>query len=359
MNTSTQNSPFAAVTQGDPRWKSILARDMEIDGSFFYAVTTTGVYCRPTCAARRPRPEHVRLFVTAQEAGDAGFRPCKRCNPDQVVVLGFPTEKIEKVCRLIETSLEVPSLEQLARHARLSSSHFHRLFKTTVGLTPKEYAIAHRANRLRKTLQQSRTVTEAMYESGYNSNGRFYETSQDVLGMIPSTYRAGGAMMEIRFATAVCSLGMILVARSERGVCAILFGENPDQLRRDLQRVFPRARLVRGDAPFQQLLSTVAAFVEMPARGLGLPLDIRSTSFQQRVWKALQAIPAGSTVSYTDIATQIGEPKSSRAVARACGANILAVAVPCHRVVRKDGALSGYRWGAKRKRDLLEREARS
>lgn len=359
MNTCTHNARFAEGTEQDPRWTSIVTRDAGADGSFYYAVTTTGVFCRPTCAARRPRPEHVRLFVTAQEAREAGFRPCKRCKPDQEVALSHHREMIEKVCRLIETSIELPSLEQLARHARLSPSHFHRLFKSTIGLTPKEYAVAHRANRLRKTLQQSRTVTEAMYEAGYNSNGWFYETSQGVLGMTPSTYRAGGVNEEIGFAVAEWSLGSILVARSERGLCAILLGEDAHQLTCDLHRIFPRAILVRGDTPFQHLLSTVVDFVEKPGRGLDLPLDIRGTVFQQRVWKALQAIPPGSTVSYAEVARRIGSPKSNRAVARACGANILAVAVPCHRVVRKDEALSGYRWGVKRKRALLEREERS
>ena len=266
---------------------------------------------------------------------------------------------VEKVCRFIESSIGMPSLHQLAEHAGLSPSHFHRLFKATMGLTPKEYAIAHRAGRVRKTLQLSRTVTEAIYGAGYNSNARFYGTSQDVLGMLPATYRAGGEMIEIRFAVAECSLGFILVAVSERGVCAILLGDDARQLTSDLHRIFPRATLIGGDAAFRHLISTVVDFVEKPAHGLGLPLDIRGTAFQQRVWRVLQTVRAGSTVSYGDIARRIGAPKSSRAVAQACRANILAVAVPCHRVVRKDGRGSGYRWGVKRKRELLQREARS
>ncbi|MGD9853056.1 MAG: bifunctional DNA-binding transcriptional regulator/O6-methylguanine-DNA methyltransferase Ada [Nitrospirales bacterium] len=359
MKTAGHKARFAAVTEQDPRWTSIVTRDAGADASFYYAVTTTGVYCRPTCAARRPRPEHVRLFVTAQEAQEAGFRPCKRCKPDQGVALEPHRGMIEKVCRLIETSIELPCLDQLAEHAGLSPSHFHRLFKATMGLTPKEYAVAHRASRLRKTLQQSCTVTEAMYEAGYNSNGRFYETSQDVLGMSPATYRAGGENIEIQFAVAECSLGFILVARSKRGVCAILFGDDAPQLIEDLHRIFPRGKLIGGDASFRHLLSTVVDFVEKPTHGLDLPLDIQGTAFQQRVWKILQTIPMGSTVSYAEVARRIGVPKASRAVAQACGANILAVAVPCHRVVKQDGTLSGYRWGVKRKGDLLEREAHS
>jgi AraC family transcriptional regulator of adaptative response/methylated-DNA-[protein]-cysteine methyltransferase len=233
------------------------------------------------------------------------------------------------------------------------------VFKAITGLTPKEYAAANRENRLRSKLGKSGTVTEAIYDAGYNSNGRFYETSNDVLGMTPSNYRAGGASTEIRFAVGECSLGSILVAKSERGICAILLGDDPDALTRDLQDQFPQANLIGGDAEFEQLVSKVVGFVEAPALGLDLPLDVRGTAFQQRVWQALQKIPAGSTASYSDIAKRIGLPKSVRAVAQACGANALAVAIPCHRVVRNNGALSGYRWGVERKRALLEREARA
>ncbi|MEX2262936.1 MAG: bifunctional DNA-binding transcriptional regulator/O6-methylguanine-DNA methyltransferase Ada [Bryobacteraceae bacterium] len=350
---------LAAATTNDSRWASVAARDPKADGKFYYSVKTTGVYCRPTCAARLPRPENVGFHATRKDAENAGFRPCKRCKPDQALPAERHPAKIAHACRLIEESENVPSLEQLAQHAGLSVYHFHRVFKAITGLTPKEYASAHRGRRVRSTLGKSATVTEAIYDAGYNSNGRFYETSDRVLGMTPSNYRAGGARTEIRFAVGECSLGSILVARSERGICAILLGDDPDKLTRDLQDQFPQANLIGGDAGFERLVSKVVGLVEAPALALDLPLDIRGTAFQQRVWQALRKVPAGSTASYTEIARRIGAPKSVRAVAQACGANALAVAIPCHRVVRHDGALSGYRWGVERKRTLLERETRT
>lgn len=359
MNISGKNGGLARATESDARWAAVVERDPEADGKFYYSVKTTGVYCRPTCAARLARPENVQFHATRAEAEDAGFRPCKRCRPDQASPVGQHAARIAEACRLIEESEESPSLEQLAHHAGLSAYHFHRVFKAMTGLTPKEYAAANRAKRVRTSLDQSSTVTQAIYDAGYNSNGRFYETSNEVLGMTPSKYRAGGASTEIRFAVGECSLGAILVASSERGVCAILLGDDADELVRDLQNRFPLANLIGGDAEFERLVAQVVGFVETPALGLDLPLDVRGTAFQQRVWQALQKIPAGETSSYADIANRIGQPKSVRAVAQACGANALAVAIPCHRVVRSDGALSGYRWGVERKRALLEREARA
>lgn len=344
------------ATEKDPRWASVVNRDPKADGKFYYSVHTTGVYCRPSCAARLARPENVSFHATCEEARQAGFRPCKRCRPDQPSKAEQHSRTIAAVCRLIEESEQIPPLEELARKAALSPWHFHRLFKAATGLTPKEYAAAHRDKRVRKTLGTSSSVTEAIYDAGYNSNGCFYRTANQVLGMTPSNYRAGGARTEITFAVGECSLGSILVARSERGICAILLGDNPEALTRELQDRFPQARLIGGDAAFEQLVARVVGFVEAPGVGLDLPLDIRGTAFQQRVWQALKKIPAGSTASYTDIARLIGSPKSVRAVAQACGANALAVAIPCHRVVRRDGALSGYRWGIDRKRALLERE---
>jgi AraC family transcriptional regulator of adaptative response/methylated-DNA-[protein]-cysteine methyltransferase len=344
-------------TQDDPRWPAVVARDPQSDGQFYYSVKTTGVYCRPSCAARRARPENVRFHASCEDAEKAGFRPCKRCRPNQSTAVH--AEKIAEICRLIETSEETPSLEQLAGAAGLSTYYFHRVFKAATGLTPKKYAAAHRDSLVRKALGGAGTVTEAIYEAGYNSNGRFYETSNRVLGMTPSSYRSGGARTEIRFAVGECSLGSILVAQSDRGICAILLGNDPNALTRDLQDRFPQANLIGGDAAFEQLVARVIGFIEAPAVGLDLPLDVRGTAFQQRVWQALQKIPAGSTASYTDIAKLIGSPNSVRAVAQACGANGLAVAIPCHRVVRHDGALSGYRWGVDRKRALLDREARA
>ncbi|MFN3323321.1 MAG: bifunctional DNA-binding transcriptional regulator/O6-methylguanine-DNA methyltransferase Ada [Bryobacteraceae bacterium] len=268
-------------------------------------------------------------------------------------------ERIAAVCRLIENAEVPPALETMARHAGLSASHFHRLFKAATGVTPRQYAAAHRAARVRTALAARANVTEAIYDAGFNSTGRFYDTAQDVLGMKPSEFRAGGAGQEIRFAVGECSLGSILVAQSARGICAILLGDDPDALVRDLEGRFPRADLIGGDERFERLVAQVVGFVEEPALGLDLPLDIRGTAFQQRVWEALRKIPAGGTVSYAEIAKRIGAPRSARAVARACAANPLAVAIPCHRVVRRDGVVSGYRWGVERKRALLEREQRS
>jgi AraC family transcriptional regulator of adaptative response/methylated-DNA-[protein]-cysteine methyltransferase len=356
---SAKKTELAAATESDPRWASVLARSPAADGMFLYSVRTTGVYCRPSCPARLAKPENVRFHSTREDAEHAGFRPCKRCKPDQPSLAEQHGAKVTQACRLIETAPTVPGLEELAAHVGMSPFHFHRVFKATTGLTPRAYAAAHRGQRVRKELGRTGTVTAAIYESGYSSNGRFYGESQQVLGMTPTKYRAGGADEDIRFAIGECSLGSILVAASARGVCAILLGDDPDALARDLQDRFPRATLIGGDPEFERLVSQVVGFVEAPRLGLELPLDVRGTAFQQRVWQALREVPAGSTVSYTEIARRIGAPGSVRAVAHACGANALAVAIPCHRVIRTDGGLSGYRWGVERKRALLQREAAS
>jgi AraC family transcriptional regulator, regulatory protein of adaptative response / methylated-DNA-[protein]-cysteine methyltransferase len=341
----------------DTRWQVVVARDRNFDGHFYYAVKTTGVYCRPSCSARVAKPENVSFYATREDAEQAGFRPCKRCEPGKPALIERHAAKVAAVCRGIESTEEIPSLGELARKAGLSAYHFHRLFKAVTGVTPRAYAVAQRAKRIRDVLAQpGTTVTAAIYDAGFNSSGRFYESSKAVLGMTPTDYRAGGANTGIRFAIGECSLGSILVARSERGVCAILMGDDPDALARDLQDRFPRARLIGGDAGFEELVAKVVGLVEAPSLGLDLPLDVRGTAFQLRVWQALREIPAGSTASYADIAKRIRAPKSVRAVARACAANAIAVAIPCHRVVRNDGALSGYRWAVARKRALLERE---
>ncbi|MDW5418361.1 bifunctional DNA-binding transcriptional regulator/O6-methylguanine-DNA methyltransferase Ada [Iodobacter sp. CM08] len=346
----------AAETLSDPRWAQLIARDAQADGRFYYAVLTTGVYCRPSCGARLPRPENVRFFSSGQDAEQAGFRACLRCKPDQAKAAPH-TQLIAQVCRQIEIADTPPSLAQLAQFAQLSPSYLQRIFKAETGVSPKAYAAAHRGQKVRAHLASSASVTEAIYAAGYNSNGRFYEDANQLLGMTPKNFRAGGSNTQIRFAVGECSLGAILVAASQHGVCAILMGDDPQALLLDLQARFLQAELIGGDADFERLVAQVVGFVEMPQRGLDLPLDVRGTAFQQRVWQALQDIPAGATASYSDIAQRIGAPKSARAVAGACAANALAVAIPCHRVVRNDGGLSGYRWGIERKRALLEREA--
>ncbi len=356
MPRKSVSAPIETVT--DPRWAAVLARDAGADGRFFYSVRTTGVYCRPSCAARNPRPENVAFHPTTAAAERAGFRPCRRCKPNEPSLVDQRARRVAELCRFIRSADHIPSLKELASRTGLSTYHLHRVFKSVTGLTPRAYAAANRAERLRTELGRTDTITEAIYGTGFNSAGRFYEESGRTLGMTPTDYRAGGENTEIRFAVGECSLGSILIAASARGVCAILMGDDPDRLTRDLQDRFPQAGLIGGDADFEGLVAKVIGFVESPGIGLDLPLDVRGTAFQQRVWQALTKIPAGAAVSYSDLAKQIGSPNSARSVARACAANQLAVAIPCQRVVRRDGGLSGYRWGAQRNRALLEREAR-
>ncbi|GGD32374.1 bifunctional DNA-binding transcriptional regulator/O6-methylguanine-DNA methyltransferase Ada [Pseudoxanthomonas indica] len=345
-------SPTAAH---DLRWTALLTRDPQADAQFVYAVKTTGVYARPSSLARLPRRENVEFFDTPDAAEAAGYRPSRRAHADRSSVAAQQAALVAQACRLLEAE-EPPSLTALAAQIGLSPYHFHRLFKTTTGLTPKAYADAHRARRLRSGLDSDGSITTAIVDAGFGSSSRFYETSNQRLGMRPSDYRDGGLNADIHFALGQCSLGAILVARSARGVCAILLGDDPDALLRDLQDQFPRARLIGGDDAFEQLVARVVGLVEAPAVGLELPLDVRGTAFQERVWQALRHIPAGQTASYAQIARQIGMPRAVRAVAQACAANPLAIAIPCHRVVRSDGGLSGYRWGVERKRELLKRE---
>ncbi|WDD93128.1 bifunctional DNA-binding transcriptional regulator/O6-methylguanine-DNA methyltransferase Ada [Burkholderia sp. FERM BP-3421] len=356
LRTPSPAKGSAASVVADPRWAAVLARDPRADDQFVYAVRTTGVYCRASSTSRIPRPENVEFFDTPQAAEAAGYRPSKRAASDQTRIAEHHAAIVADACRQIETAEAEPGLTALARHADMSPYHFHRVFKSVAGVTPKAYALAHRAKRLRERLAQNASVTDAIYEAGFNSNSRFYEASNGVLGMTPSDFRAGGANTDIHFALGECSLGSILVAQSERGVCSILLGDDPDALLRDLQDQFPHANLIGGDPGYETLVARVVGFIEEPGIGLDLPLDVRGTAFQQRVWQALRTIPVGTTATYADIAAKIGAPKAVRAVAQACGANHLAVAIPCHRVIRSDGNLSGYRWGIERKRQLLERE---
>lgn len=349
----------AIATEQDPRWQSVVGRNANADGTFVYAVKTTGVYCRPSCPARLAKPVNVSFYDTPAEAEAAGFRSCQRCNPNGKSLAEANAAIVAEACRLIETSEELRTLDELADKVGMSPFYFHRQFKAITGLTPKQWASAHRAKKVRAELSGRTSVTSAIYGAGFNSNSRFYEHSNEVLGMTPTTYRNGGKDADIRFAVGQTSLGAILVAQSDKGICAITLGDDPDELVRDLQDRFPRANLIGGDTEFESLVARVVGCVEAPRIGLDLPLDIRGTAFQERVWQALRQVPAGVTVSYTDIARRIGEPKAVRAVAQACGANNIAVAIPCHRVVRNDGALSGYRWGVDRKRTLLEREAQA
>ena len=346
----------AEATENDPRWAQVQARDKTQDYKFYYSVSTTSAYCNPSCPSRLARPEHVAFHESCEAAEKAGFRACKRCRPNQANLAETHSNMVIEICRLIEDSDQMINLQTLANKAGLSIFHFHRVFKSITGLTPKSYYVAHRAKKVRSALNKKVTVTEAIFEAGYNANSGFYEKSTRVLGMTPSNYRAGGKNTTIRFAVGECSLGAILVASSERGVCAIFLGENPEKLVQDLQDAFPNAEIIGADIAYEAQIAKVVGFIEVPNIDLNLPLDIRGTVFQQLVWQALYEIPAGTKVSYSELARKIGKPRAVRAVASACAANKIAVAIPCHRVVRNDGGLSGYRWGVERKRALLDLE---
>jgi AraC family transcriptional regulator of adaptative response/methylated-DNA-[protein]-cysteine methyltransferase len=352
----TARGQAACSIVNDPRWARVLKRDRTADGLFWYSVATTGVYCRPSCPSRAANPINVQLHDTLADAKTTGFRPCKRCHPDGPSIDAENVAIVARACRLIEESGGEDSLNALATAVGLSASYFHRKFKAVTGLTPKEYAAAHRAGKIRDGLANGGSVTEAIYDAGFNSSSRFYEKSTNMLGMTPTQFKTGGANEEIRFALGETSLGAILVASSKKGVASILLGDDPDALLRQLQDRFPKASLIGADREYEALIARVVGFVEAPQIGLDLPLDVRGTAFQRRVWQSLQEIPIGQTVSYAEVAQRIGSPRAVRAVARACAANDLAVVIPCHRVVRNDGALSGYAWGVERKKMLLDRE---
>ena len=356
INPENVQRPAEIGVACDPRWARVLARDRTADGVFWYSVATTGVYCRPSCPSRAANPKNAQLHDRLEDARATGFRPCKRCHPDAPSIDAENAAIVSRACRLIEESEQEPSLNALAKAVGRSAGYFHRSFKAATGLTPKDYAAAHRARKVREALAKGGSVTEAIYDAGYNSSGRFYEKSTGMLGMTPTQFKRGGANEEIRFAVGQTSLGAILVASSKKGVASILLGNDPDALLHELQDRFPKAKLIGADKDYEALVARVVGLIELPQMGLSLPLDVRGTAFQRRVWQALREIPLGQTASYMEIAQRIGSPTAVRAVAGACGANNLAVAIPCHRVVRSDGALSGYAWGVERKKALLDRE---
>jgi AraC family transcriptional regulator of adaptative response/methylated-DNA-[protein]-cysteine methyltransferase len=360
MSSTATHERFAprarAWSTDEERWAAVQSRERAADGAFLYAVRTTGVYCKPSCGARLPLRHNVSFHATAVAAEAAGFRACKRCRPLGPDLTARRVAAVASACRLIEQAEDMPRVAELAAAAAMSRFHFQRVFKEVTGLTPQSYAREKRAERLREQLHKGAPVTDAIYAAGFNSSGRFYAQADKTLGMPARDYRAGGVNAAIRFAVGECSLGAILVAASERGVCAILLGDDAAALTHELEDRFPKAELEIGSSDFQQWVARVVGLVEAPQLGCDLPLDIRGSAFEQRVWRALRDIPPGSTASYAEIATAIGAPSSARAVARACAANPLAVAIPCHRVVRSDGDLAGYRWGLERKRALLETE---
>ncbi len=341
------------------RYQAILARDRAFDGTFFYSVRTTGVFCKPSCGARPAKRENVAFHRTVDDAIAAGFRPCKRCRPDQVGDT-LHAEVVTAACRLIDDAIAAdrpaPTLDAITRRVGYSPYHLHRLFKKTTGITPRAYAAGVRANRVRAKLDEAATISQAIVAAGYGSSSRFYEHSTERLGMTPTRVRQGGAGEMIRFALGETSLGTLRVAATEKGVCAIQLDDDPNELVHALERRFSGATLVGDDVAFAEVVARVAGFVESPAGTLDLPLDIRGTAFQERVWAALTAIAPGRTVTSGELAATIGQPNAVRAVASACAANELAIAIPCHRVIRASGELAGYRWGVERKAALLRRE---
>ena len=338
------------------RWRAVMARSVDADGRFVYAVRTTGGYCRPTCPSRRPRRENVEFFATNAEAEAGGFRACRRCTPSNGHGPVSAAERVRRACRLIDAAEEKPDLRAIADAAGLSPFHFHRLFKKLVGVTPREYAVARHTGRLRESLQRGASVTEAIYDAGFNSSSRVYETAGEALGMTPGAYRNGAPGLTIAYAVTRCSLGQLLVAATSRGVCTIELGDSAEALRRRLGQRFPRAAVVEDDRAVKHCVEAVTRYLDAPARNIDLPLDVRGTAFQRQVWTALRRLRVGATTTYTELARRIGRPRAVRAVARACASNTIALAIPCHRVIRSDGGLSGYRWGVDRKRRLLERE---
>jgi len=341
------------------RWRAVRERDLAADEEFYYSVRTTGVYCRPSCPSRPAKRANVCFHRTREDAERAGFRPCRRCRPDEPPLAERQRAAVASACRLIEEAVDSPTLLELAAAVEMSPHHFHRVFKTVIGVTPKVYATAKRAQRMRGELANGNSVTEAIYGAGFNSNGRFYEAATRELGMTPTAFLKGGKGISIHFATGKSSLGQVLVAATEKGICSVFLGDDFEDLARELGNRFPNARICPADRGFSNLVAKVVRLVENPAVGTDLPLDVRGTTFQIRVWEALRRIPAGSTASYTEVARRIGRPTAVRAVAAACAANPVAVAIPCHRVVRTDQSLAGYRWGMKRKAELLRRERKS
>ena len=338
------------------RYRAFAARDERAEGQFIVAVKTTGIYCRPNCPARPPKRENIEFFDDIASARRAGYRSCLRCKPDEPSHSTRIAKLITQACRRLERDENAPSVAELARGAGFSEGRFHKLFKQATGLSPKQYALAKRVEKFRDRLKGGETVTAALYDSGFNSSSRAYEASRR-LGAKPRDVKTGGAALTLKAGVARCSLGFVGIAMSERGLCALAFGDSAKAARDAVQDRFPKARLIDADGELQRALDHVVNLVEEPSAALDLPLDIRGTAFQERVWQALRRIPAGKTRSYAEIAKAIGHPTAQRAVAQACGANKIAVAIPCHRVVASDGGLGGYHFGSKRKKALLAKEA--
>lgn len=349
-----QQAPVDAAS--DARWGAVMTRDASRDGEFVFAVSTTGVYCRPSCAARRPRRENVEFFRGPEQAERAGYRACLRCRP-KAISGNSRADGVKAICRYIEQHLDEPlTLQRLGKEFRQSPFHLQRSFKASLGITPREYADSCRLRSLKRNLQAGDSVTRAMYDAGYGSSSRLYERTASQLGMTPDKYRRGAIAATIRYTLADSPLGRMLIAATDRGICAIQFARSDGELLEGLRHEFPFAARRSDDRGLRPWVSDLLRQMGGKELDAALPLDIRATAFQRRVWTYLQSIPFGATRSYNDVAKGIGQPTASRAVARACAANPVAVAIPCHRVVRGDGSMGGYRWGIERKKALLEME---
>jgi AraC family transcriptional regulator, regulatory protein of adaptative response / methylated-DNA-[protein]-cysteine methyltransferase len=346
----------ARKTSRYPRWALLKKRDPAARRLFVYAVRTTGVYCRPGCASRLPLFKNVRFFDGPQQAQAAGFRPCKRCRPDVTEQCHPAADAVRTACRLMATADRPPGLRALAEAVGYSPTHFQRLFKQLVGVSPKAYAMTLRVQRAASRLRDSASVTQALHAAGYNASSRFYKDAADMLGMTPSAARTGADGQTMRAAVTATAFGLAAIAATERGVCWIELGDNQRDLWRRLRQRFPHARLRRGDRRFESWVRRLVAHLRQPQQPLDLPLDVQGTVFQRQVWEALRAIPPGQTITYSELAARLRKPRAARAVASACAANPLAVAIPCHRVVRRDGQPGGYRWGPARKQRLLRAE---
>jgi AraC family transcriptional regulator of adaptative response/methylated-DNA-[protein]-cysteine methyltransferase len=339
--------------QSEAQWQHVMARDARQDGRFVFAVRTTGVYCRPSCPSRRPRRDSVEFFPDPQHAERAGYRACLRCKPTQI---STQAQAVMRARQLLDEAEGIMTLADLSKRVGVSPFHLQRLFKRATGLSPREYQSARRMQHIKRGLRKGDDVTTAIYDAGFGSPSRLYEKSSQQLGMTPGTYRRGGVGVTVSYAISPTALGRVLVAATPRGLCAVRFGDSPTGLERELREEFRAATIVRDDAALQPYLQPLLASLRGERTTITLPLDIRATAFQKKVWDALRRIPSGETRSYSEVATAIGDPKAVRAVARACASNPVAIAVPCHRVVRSDGELAGYRWGVGRKRKLLEQE---
>lgn len=338
-------------------WQAVVSKDARFDGQFVFAVSSTGVYCRPSCPSRRAHRERVKFFELPEAAERAGFRACLRCQPQRARVLDPQVELVQRICRVLNSSeTQTVKLAELAAHAGVSPFHLQRTFKRVMGISPRQYLAARRFGNFKAAVRKGDSVTTALYESGFNSSSRLYEHAAEELGMTPATYSRGGRGVKITYTIVSSSMGRLLVAMTERGVCAVRMGDNDAGLKQDLVAEFPQAQIMRDDSGLREQVQKILNHLDRNEPRLDLPLDIRSTAFQRQVWEKLRAIPYGQTVSYGDVAKALGKPGAVRAVGRACATNPVALVIPCHRVVREDRSLGGYRWGLERKKKLLESE---